>query len=446
MIARANPVRSARAAFVLALGPAVFGGCAQNAAGPSARGAEAPAGGATSPVEEGVAILHSACGFVALVNDGAAHFTVELAGTAVAAKDAGKEGTFLTVDDLLVQVVHVSRAQIGDAAAGKSGVELLRAHERWESAYMGERIGTKLEVRELALEPGAAKALPGSGIVWWFPLPLSGGLGSGSWVFATVEVGERVVGLSAQATGGLLPVDVMRRLAAWLGTMKVSPAPLSAAAVSAALEADPRTSESCRAAVDATPTLGVDRRLRLDDIDEGAREAVVEVALANGGVERETVDARHRYMNHVCRFTFEYPGDGWTDFTVSDFSPRGCLLNLATPLVLDRDDGQKITNAVAIWATKGEADSDRDEFHERMLGTIQKKGGRVEKVSKPPLEGALGARYSADAGGTHFVGEVMTVRRGGMLYNVHFNSTRGSVSEGRKHLLEVLAGLRLDTP
>ena len=66
--------------------------------------------------------------------------------------------------------------------------------------------------------------------------------------------------------------------------------------------------------------------------------------------------------------------------------------------------------------------------------------------ARTPLDGAAYATYTVESGGTHYTGEVLTVRRGAMLYNIHFNSTRGTVAEGRKHLLKLLAGLRLDSP
>jgi hypothetical protein len=33
-----------------------------------------------------------------------------------------------------------------------------------------------------------------------------------------------------------------------------------------------------------------------------------------------------------------------------------------------------------------------------------------------------------------------------MLYNVHFNATRGTVAEGRKHLQKLLGTLHLNVP
>src|SRR6185369_13424835 len=170
------------------------------------------------------------------------------------------------------------------------------------------------------------------------------------------------------------------------------------------------------------------------------------VAEAEGGVERRTVDGRLHYRNNICRFEFDYPDDGWTDFSIQDFSRSGCNVNLATPLVFDADEGKKITNAVGIAATRAAADFGRDEFQEAILGAVKKKGGKVTNADHPLLADAADATYVAEFGGTHYVGEVLTVRHGDRLYNIHFNATRGTVGEGRKHFLKFLGGLRMDPP
>jgi hypothetical protein len=397
---------------------------------------------------EGVFTIVSGCGFRLLVNDGDAHFTIDLDGSVTLAEQQG-DAMYLAVDDLLVQVVHVSHAQLGAAGERKQGLDLLRAHEAWESAYLAGALHTKVEPREVQLESkgGGERAgqLTGqlTGIVWWFPLPDRAGADGVAihrlWAYATVVVGDHVVGLSARAEGGLEPVDVMSRLARWVATIAPSATPLSPRAVSEALRGP--ADEKCPA---PEGTLGIDRRLRLDEIPRGARDDVGRAAARLGGVERQTIKKRLRYRNHACRVEYTYPDGGWTDYLVRDFSDEGCMVNLATPLVVDGDTKEKITNAVVLTVAHVAPGFGADDLHAQMVDAVKRKGAEPKPAKRPLLEGALGATYAAEADGTHFVGEIATVRRGDLLYCVHFNSTRGTLAEGRKHLQRWLAGLRLD--
>jgi hypothetical protein len=414
-------------------------GCAHGEPAPSPRNVE------EAPMGEDEVAIRSLCGMELVVNDGDAHFAVDLTGASVHS-DEKPEGLFIRVDDLVIQAVHVSEKQMGAAASGKRGLELLRAHRAWESDYISSTLGVKLEPHEMDLE---IESTPGSrqhGLMWWVPLPDAPGSAHRYMVFASLEVSHHVVGLSARAWYGLEPLDVMARLASSMRTLKTSPAYLSPVAIASDIRKRSQAGESCPPSADPIPILGVDRRLRLDDVPEADRAEVIRIAEAQGGVERRNVNGRRRYINHVCRFDFDYPDDAWQDFAIQDFSAKGCMLNLATPPIFDPDDREKITNAVMLWATKAEGDFGRDQLQEVILSGVRRKGGRVASGQRPPLDGAAYATYTVESGGTHYTGEVLTVRRGAMLYNIHFNSTRGTVAEGRKHLLKLLAGLRLDSP
>jgi hypothetical protein len=414
------------------------GACAHNAAGPPPA---QPAAQATDA--EGVFTIVSSCGFRVLVNEGDAHFTIDLDGTVTLDEHDG--GDYLAMDDVIVQIVHTSRAQLGPAAVGKDGLDLLRAHEAWESAYLAEQLHAKVEPKELSLDSkgGSAKL---EGIMWWFPLADRAGPGGAPvhryWAYATFVVGDHVVGLSARAERGLEPVDLMQRLARWMATLAPSSAKLSPEAVSAAVRASFET-DKCP---DVPGAIGVDRRLRLDEIPRAEREGIGRAAEQLGGVERQVAGKRLRYRNHICRFEVVYPDDEWKDFLVRDFSNTGCMANLATPLIYDPDAKEKITNAVVLTVARPTAEYGAAEMQGEVVESVKKRGATIGAAKKPLLPGAIDATYAADSEGTHFVGEIATVKRGELLYSVHFNSTRGTEAAGRKHLQRWLAGLRLDVP
>lgn len=378
-----------------------------------------------------------------MTNAGAAHFSVELAGTKVRVQESGETHLFV-VDDLVVQLVTVDHRQMS-AGTGKHGVDLLRAHEAWESAYSSKLMGARLEPSELEIINKQAGPWA-HGLYWWFDLPhgvaVSPGV-SGS-VFMTFELEDHVVGLSAQSLDGLQRFDIMSRLATWWSTARISRTELSPADFSADIRARSERGGACTLPPQDPPAAGVDRRLRFDRLPARETDRLGEIAEAAGGVERLTVDGRRRYRNHICRFEFEYPDDGWKDFAVQDLSDQGCTANLSTPPIRDPETGDTFPNAVAIRAIKATADFGSDQMQQGMVAPMKEKGGRFAKSKKPLLQGALDESYVADVDGTHFLGEILTVQRGDLLYNIHFNSTHGTVAVGRPYFLKWLAGLKLD--
>src|SRR5262249_40042548 len=74
-------------------------GCAHEAGGPAV-----PAASATdAPEPEGMSAIRSPCGALVVVNDGALHFTVEVAGTSVRL-DTTPDAPFYVIDDLNVRI------------------------------------------------------------------------------------------------------------------------------------------------------------------------------------------------------------------------------------------------------------------------------------------------------------------------------------------------------
>jgi hypothetical protein len=426
-------------------------GCAQNAASPAgepraataaadARPAPVPE---TGPAKEAIVAIYAACGLRLVGNEGDAHFTLDLRGTSVH-RDADANLPAYIVDDLLVRP-HLGRAEMGVLAQGKTGLDLLRVHEAWESASIAREIHAKVEPREspLVLHGPAAR----EGLLWWFPLP-DGIVGDGPpvhryAVYATVVLADRVVGLSAVAERGLEPVDVMARLSAWMDTLTPSETIVSVAATQAQI----RSEAAPKCPIAGGATVGVDRRLRFDDVPPDAWRPLARTAEQAGGVERQIVDGRVRYRNHICRFALTYPDSSWALFSAQDFSPTGCLLNLVTPEVLDRDTHAKITNAVVIRVARARPGFGARELHAEIERALREGGaGRFKPSPAPRVPGAIASFYEAATPVAIFAGEMETVQRGKLLYNLHFNATRGSVVEGRKNFAKLLEALKLDVP
>jgi hypothetical protein len=378
-----------------------------------------------------------------VVNDGELHLTVELPGTSVQ-PDSRVGGPSFLIDDLSVQVVSVSRRQLGAAEGGKHGVELSRAFAAWEAAGTEKLLSGKLETHEVAVPAGNGAALSRDGLLWWYAVPARAGAGLANVAFSTVEAADHVVGLTARSSDGLEPLDVTARLTQWMASLRISAGHVSAEALAAQIRARSEAGETCQTAPDRTPTLGVDRRLRLDGAPEAERDAAIAIAAAHGGVERRTVSGRRHYWNHVYRFEFDYPGAGWEDGQMLDVSPRACDVNILTPLLLDPEEGREVRNEVRVMAAWATADFGRDRLHELFLDAMRKQGARDSPARTPLFDGAIGTTYAMDANGIHYVGEVATFRRGDMLYSISFNSRRGTAAEGRKHLMRFLAGLRFD--
>jgi hypothetical protein len=436
--------RPVQRAVIGGLFAAVIGSaCAPPVAGPapkSASRAEAPppAAGADSGGE--TVAIRSLCGFLLVTNAGTAHFTVELAGNDVRVQQSGDNPLYV-VDDLVVQLVLVDHRQM-PAGIGKHGVDLLHAHEAWEAAFASKQLGAKVAPDEIQIINKEAGPWA-HGLSWWYDLPpgvaLSPGI-SGA-VFMTFELADRVVGLSAQSVGGLQRFDVMARLASFWATARISRTELSPTKISAEIRARSERGEACALPPQIPAAGGVDRRLRFDGLAARDTGRLREIADASGGVERLTIDGQRRYRNHVCRFEIVYPDDGWKDFEVQDLSDKGCTANLMTPPIRDPDTGEEFPNAVLIWATKATADFGPEQG--ALVAHLKAKAAHFTQAKKPLLEGAVDATYVTEVNGTHFAGEILTLRRGDMLYSIHFNSTRGTIGIGRPYFLRWLSGLKL---
>jgi hypothetical protein len=407
------------------------------------RVAGAPSAAAAAPGDQETVALRSLCGYLLVTNAGAAHFSVELAGTDVRVQQSGGNQLFI-IDDLAVQLITVDHQEM-PTGIGKHGADLLRAHEAWESAHFNQLLGAKVEPADLEIINKSGGPWK-TGLNWWFDLPkgVATTPGISGSVFLTFELADHVVGLSAQSLRGLQRLDVMARLATWWSTARVSRSELSPADISADIRARAERGEACALPPEPPSATGVDRRLRFDGLPARDTDRLRDVAEQAGGVERLVVGGRRRYRNHVCRFEFEYPDDGWKDFEVHDLSDKGCTANISTPPIRDSDTGEEFPNAVAIWATKASADFGREQMQAAIVGAVKQKAARFAAVKKPLLQGALDATYVVDLNGTHFVGEVLTVRRGDMLYNVHFNSTQGTIGVGRPAFMTWMASLKLD--
>jgi hypothetical protein len=231
----------------LALVTLVGAACAHEAPAPPAHSEPARARAAATNAEsgsDGLAAVRTPCGALIVANDGAVHFTVELSGGHIELKQH-PDGLLIRVDDLIVQTVNTSRAQIGAPAATKTGVDLLRTHLVWESEYMGKLLATKLETHEVDLIGATGAHQPERGLMWWFAVPATPQVQAGHSVYATFELAEHVVGLSARTLGDLQPAAVMERLGGWMGSFRASPGYVSPQTLGVEMRAKSLAGETC---------------------------------------------------------------------------------------------------------------------------------------------------------------------------------------------------------
>jgi hypothetical protein len=400
----------------------------------------APAPPAAKPV--GTVFIRSLCGYVFVVNDGAAHVQLEIPG-ATLRHDGRGEHDFYVVGDLIVQVHSVSARELGATAAGKSGLDLLRAHEKWEADYLSDKVMERISPVETVTPFALRNGAKAPGLVWRFDLPptVPAAPGITGTTFATIDVRGVVFVLSAQATNGMDPRDVAAQLTKWMTGLSLSESYLSPDEISGGIKARVAAGEAC----DGGGSTTVDRRLHLDDVPKEQLALVREVSERAGGVERRMTEGRLLYRNNICQFEITYP-EGFKDFTVQDFNGRTCMLNLMTPNVHDGDDGQDLSNAVAISATLRTADYGREEFHKQITEPLIRKGAKFRPVTPPLMEGARHESYAFGLADHRFAGEVVTFERGRMIYSVWFNATPGTVVAGRANFLALMRTAKWGLP
>jgi hypothetical protein len=429
---------------------------------PSESAAQLPKPDTVNADEEsaGVFVLFSLCGLTAVGNQDDAHFRLELEGAkvSVARGEAGHRDLLL-VDGTVVQVSLVSAKEIGPAALDLSGLDLLRLHQAWEVAHLSQSLGPGLVPQELAQPetPG-----PDSTLAWHVPYSesLRRRLGvqskkvTGILLF-TRTLGHHILVLSLQGTHDESFPKLAELAKAWMRSLTISHDPISATRLSQEIKQEKSGGERCAlgrpaefekpARFTATGPSEADHSLRLDEIDEKLMEQFRAVAEAEGGVERGRTSQSFHYINNICRFEFDLPGS-WKEFRTQDFNGQGCNMNLTTPEVRDRDVGGPITNAVLVVATLFSADYGRDDMHRRMASTFTNRGGLVDKITPPVIEGALHDHFVAKRSGDTFEGEIVTFRREKFLYQLLFTATAGSYQEGRANFIDFLRKARWNKP
>jgi hypothetical protein len=397
-------------------------------------------------------VLFSLCGLTAVGNQDDAHFRLELEGArvSVARGEAGHRD-LLVVDGTIVQVSLVSAKEIGPAAPDLSGLDLLRLHQAWEVEHLSQSLGPELVPQELE-QPGTPR--PESALAWYVPYSqsLRGRLGvqsknvTGILLF-TRTIGHHVLVISLQGTHDESLPTLAGLAKTWMRSLTISQDPISPTRLSQEIKQEKSGGARCAlgrpaeferpARFTATGPSGAVHSLRLDEIDEKLTEQFRAIAESEGGVERSRTSQSFNYVNNICRFELDLPGS-WKEFRTQDFNGQGCNINLTTPEVRDRDVGGPITNAVLVVATHVSANYSRDDMHKRMASTFTNRGGLVDKVTPPVIEGALHDHFVAKKYGDTFEGEIVTFRRQKFLYQLLFTATAGSYQEGRANFIDLL--------
>lgn len=457
-----------------------LGACASGAAGtPPASGPKLPPrlAAAVADGPGGIVALYSPCGFTVVGNTGDLHFRMELTGSRVRVHH-GPGSDVLGVDGLMVQVTSALADDLGPAARGLGGVQLLRSHLAWESARLAPKLGRTVTPEEIEIL--AADNMP-SALVWWLPGGQSGADDANAdspssngdvpaeatapaperptgFAFVTAAYGPRVLELSVQGMRGERKADLIAKAKAWMATVATSPRLLSVGRIGADIKAALAAGQVCPGRADASanaileePTTlaatsaEADHRLRLDGLSEQEAAQARAIAQAEGGVSRRPTPAGVEYINHVCRFGFLLPL-GWQELSTKDFNGHECLLDLTTAEVQDTAQPKPVSNALVIRAIKATADLGRDALHQRLLGSIKSGNARISPVTPPLLDAALQDHYRSDQDGQSFEGDLVTLQRGEFLYQLLFTATPGSYAAGRANLVAWLGGAQWGLP
>jgi len=445
-----------------------LGACASGSAGTKPAAPELPPrlGAAAANEHAGIVGMYSPCGFTVVGNSSDLHFRVELAGSRVRLHQGGGPSDLFGVDGLVVQVAAASDDDLGPAARGLAGIELLRAHAAWEGARLAQTLGRAVAPEEVEIL--AADNMP-SALVWWLPgaqvEPIGPADSSGDapadadaaaperstgHVFVTAAYGHRVLVLSMHGLHGERKADMVAKAKAWMATVATSAGPISARQTGADIKSALAAGRTCPGRPNAIledpaplapASADPDPTLRLDGLSPQDAAQVRAAAHAQGGVTRRRTPAGMQYTNNICRFEFLLP-PGWQELSAKDFNGRECLLDLTTAEVNDTTQPKPISNAVVILATKATPDLGRDALHQRRLASMKSGNARITPVTPPLVAAALEDHYLTDSDGHPFEGDLVTLQRGEYLYQILFTATPGSYAAGRVNLVGWLAGAK----
>ncbi|MBS1796250.1 MAG: hypothetical protein JSS81_20520 [Acidobacteria bacterium] len=169
----------------------------------------------TAPAEPemGVFMIRTDTGALIIKNSPKLSFTLEFRGQEI--KTLKSDHPVFRVDGRLVQVVNVDFENYWQPAAGAktepTEQELLEAHRKWESDYIGGELNSRLSLTSENLEiVGKKKAL-----FWSFPMPKDLGSDYSHTLFLTTLIGKNILGLNASV--GL--TDDLKEFKAYLLTV-----------------------------------------------------------------------------------------------------------------------------------------------------------------------------------------------------------------------------------
>ncbi|MBS1796249.1 MAG: hypothetical protein JSS81_20515 [Acidobacteria bacterium] len=134
-------------------------------------------------------------GYLLAYNGLKTSFHIEFKGRDFEKKDSNHPAFW--IDGKLIQVIPVTRGDFWkpqpDAKTEPTAEELLEAHRKWESDYIGGQLGIKLAVTSEYLEIGPQR----KALFWSFPIPKDLGAPVSHQLFLTTTLGKDVLVLSA---------------------------------------------------------------------------------------------------------------------------------------------------------------------------------------------------------------------------------------------------------
>jgi hypothetical protein len=151
------------------------------------------------------------------------HFTIAIKGAEIKPLD-DSEHIFFTVDGKVFQIQLASISQFAaDAKAKKlDDKSLLAAHRDWESKYLEDQLGSKLQVQS-----SSAKLSSGAdALLWQFEMPEGMNSDARKQIYLTVVSKDYVLLLNSVATATISDQMAQKFLLDTIATLKISDAPI----------------------------------------------------------------------------------------------------------------------------------------------------------------------------------------------------------------------------
>ncbi len=168
-------------------------------------------------------VLKTKDGYIVVQNRKATSFYFEFKGEKFEPMDS--DHPKFMIDGKRIQIVTIARDEFwktfADSKKEPTDEELLELHKKWESDYLGNSLGEKLDVKSQIVESPTKRKM----MYWSFAVPKAAALEVSNYIFLTTVVGKIILALNSGIESADSEAAYRTYLTETMSTLKTSETP-----------------------------------------------------------------------------------------------------------------------------------------------------------------------------------------------------------------------------